>query len=136
MKYGLNPQKINVKETLQQDINITLPPHITSTFKGWKNSSLNVFQKYRNLTNQYIEGVYSTEPNNPKPLNLLSYTLQAPLHSTTKNIQKQISIQRLQTLWRPAQGFTKTIPFNAQHINVHSPWSINTHRPYQQVLGK
>ena len=99
MKYGLTPQKINVKETLQQDITITLPPHITSTFKGWKNSSLNVFQKYRNLTKKYIEGVISTDPNNPKPLNLLSYTLQSPLHSTTKNIQKQISIQRLQTLW-------------------------------------
>ena len=33
-KYGLIPQKINVKETLLQDINIKLPQHITSTFKG------------------------------------------------------------------------------------------------------
>jgi len=57
MKYGLKPQPIHVKSTLLHDTLIKLPIHITSTFKGWKTSSLPVFQKYRTLSTQYIEGV-------------------------------------------------------------------------------
>jgi len=98
-KYGLIPQKINVKETLLQDINIKLPHHITSTFKGWKQSSLNVFQKYRTLTNQYIEGTTSSDSKNPQPFTLQTYTLQAPLNSTTRKIQKEICLHRLKKTW-------------------------------------
>ena len=98
-KYGLIPQKINVKETLLQDINIKLPQHITSTFKGWKQSSLNVFQKYRELTTQYIEGTTTPESRGQQLFTLQTYTLQASLHQTTKQIQKEISIHRLKKIW-------------------------------------
>ena len=99
MKFGLKPQTINVKETLLQNKLIKLPNHITATFKSWKTSSLHVFQKYRQLTNQYIEGIETPDQNNKQPYSLDTYTLQAPIQASTKQIQKMISIRRLQHIW-------------------------------------
>jgi len=80
-------------------MSIKLPQHITSTFKGWKQSSLHVFQKYRELATQYIEGATTPESRSQQPFTLQTYTLQAPLHKITKQIQKEISIHRLKKIW-------------------------------------
>ena len=98
MKFGLKPQNINVNPTLTNDTLIKLPIHITSTFKGWRTSSLNVFQKYRQLSTQYIEGAVT--PDTHIPYSLDSFTLQAPIRSSTKQIQKAISITRLKHIWQ------------------------------------
>ena len=43
MKHGMKPQQIPSNQNLTKDTVITLPTYHTSSFKGWKVSSLNVF---------------------------------------------------------------------------------------------
>jgi len=88
MKFGLKPQSIHTKPTLLHDTLIKLPTHLTSTFKGWKTSSLQIFQKYRTLSTQYFEGVGMPNQNkhNQQLYTLDTYTLQVPLRAATKQI--------------------------------------------------
>jgi len=116
MKFGLAPHKIQTIDSLQTDITIPMPSQFSSTFKGWKNSSLCVFQKFRNLTNQYIDGVKTPDPKNPTPYTIETFTTQAPLHSITKQIQKEIAIQRLQRIW----------PNLPPSIQKHFPSTLST----------
>ena len=118
MKFGLRPQPIHTKPTLLHDTLIKLPTHLTSTFKGWKTSSLQIFQKYRTLSTQYFEGVGmpNQNKNNQQPYTLDTYTLQVPLRAATKQIQKVICIDRLKRIW-------PTLP---KDIQKHFPSTFST----------
>jgi len=70
MKHGMKPQNIPSNQNLTSDTIITLPPYHTSSFKGWKVSSLNVFQKYRQSTSKYIETTYLPKSDPPEPISL------------------------------------------------------------------
>jgi len=125
MKYGLTPQKIHVKDSLMQDITITLPIHFTSTFQSWKTSSLLVFQKFRNLTNQYIEGITTPDKHKPTPYTLESYTLQAPLHNKT-NSKIHIYQQTKTYMAHITPTHTKTIPIYLEHTYIDPARLVNT----------
>jgi len=67
MKHGMKTQSIPTNENLKKEIIITLPTYHTSSFKGWKVSSLNVFHKYRQTTSKYIESTYLPKSDPPEP---------------------------------------------------------------------
>jgi len=99
MKQGIRPLTIPTNSNLTLDIHITIPTYLTATYKGWKNSTLHVFQKFRNLTSQYIDGVSLPTSKPDIPLTIESYTYQASLFTTAKEVQKEIAINRLKSNW-------------------------------------
>ena len=115
MKQGIRPLAVPTHSNLHLDIHITLPQYVTATYKGWKSSTLDVFQKYRKLTCQYIEGTSPPHPHNNATYTIESYTYQAPLFSTAKKIQKEIAINRLKTTW----------PQLSPNIQKHMPSTLS-----------
>ena len=95
-KLGYQLQCSKTYKDLWLSIDIMSPNNLTNTVNGWKQSSLLIFQKYRSLTTQYIEGY--TINNHVRTVTLDSYTLQEPLQSATKHIQKDITITCLKNV--------------------------------------
>ena len=104
MSQGIIPNTVSTNNELTKNILITLPRYFTTLFKDWQSNSSRIFQKYKLITNQYIENEtmsdnVSNVQETPQNITLTSFTLSLPLNPTTKHIQKGINIQRHQTIW-------------------------------------
>jgi len=97
--HGMMPQLVQSPNLSEHaSLKIDLPKYITISFRSWKTSSLPIFQKLRDLTNQYVQNI-EIPALNPTGNPLLDYILHTPIAATNKNVQHGIYVQRMKDLW-------------------------------------